>query len=180
MTTRMTVNRMLALVLGVFLALSALSVIGGCTITGGAPSVPTARSIDELLTLHQSLIKLGVEASVITGLKTVPDREPIIKTAGIAFEHVVLSAQVGSLRNVLAKSVDLSTFTPTQKLFVDALTDEFAAQLEASRKAYCLDHKAEALCTTESAWLVKIEPYVHTFGSWLTEGVTLYHQETGR
>lgn len=173
--------RTLVAVLFLFTISSVSFLMHSCTpiSTTGKPTLPDLASIDEVLTKHQSLIKLGVEASVLTGLKADPSREAIVTAVATWMMQVSVSNTASiPLRDYLTEALRLPQFTATQKLFIDALLDEFVITLEDRRMAYCVNHASDPVCSVQNTWLQTTEIYLRTFGYWLQEAVSLYQQET--
>ena len=169
-------SRFIALACAFILMLSMSSMMMSCATTGGGVA-PT--KTEDFLAQHEILLKLGTEAAVLAGLRANPTYEAtVVKVAGMLDKATFPADGVGTMKDFVMKSVDLSKFSVTEQLFIGLVVDEFVSQVEVERTKYCETHSISPLCVDQGTWMKTAQVYLHKFAGWLRTGVELTHQST--
>lgn len=152
---------------------------------------PVPVTIDQFLSEHEAVFRLGTEVAVIEGLKRNPTQESslislitilqnfqgtIAEVPSTSLAMSSTSALEISLKQAIYSSVDMTQFDPTEVAFFDALFDEISVQLDLQRQQFCSTNMTAIVCVNNTAWLQTQLPYIHKIAGWLQAGINLYKQ----
>lgn len=170
-------SRFIALACALVIAFVSTVGMVGCAGTGGVTVAPA--KVENFLTEHETVLKLGTQAAVIAALRANPSYEKTVLQVAEMLKSITFpSDSVDTLKDLVLSSVDMNRFSLTERLFVTLLLDEFVSQLETKRTNYCSTHTASVVCVDQSAFVKTTQVYLDKFGTWLRLGVELHKAGT--
>lgn len=149
-----------------------LTTFVGCVGTGAGV---TPVKVDNFLSEHETLLKLGTQAAVIAGLRANPSYEKTVMQVSEMLKSVTFPADsVDTVKEMVLNVIDMNRFSITERLFITLLLDEFVTQLEMKKDTYCAKNAGSVVCLDQHSFVKTTQVYLEKFGTWLRMGVELH------